>query len=31
MPAKKIVTQQHVAPEMLERAIELRRDITPDE
>jgi very-short-patch-repair endonuclease len=31
MPAKKIVTQQHVAPEMLSRAIELRRKLTPAE
>jgi very-short-patch-repair endonuclease len=31
MPAKKIVTQQHVVSEMLERAIELRRKLTPAE
>jgi very-short-patch-repair endonuclease len=31
MPAKKIVIQQYVALEMLERVIELRRNMTPAE
>jgi very-short-patch-repair endonuclease len=31
MPSKKIITGQHIHPELLKRAKELRRDMTPAE